>query len=346
MTEAQFRNKVIWFSFAFSLLVVWVHSYNAELFLGITAGMEEVYRAEHWIGDYLGQIAVPGFFMISGYLFYRDFGWGKLSGKWRRRIKSLLAPFILWNFIYYLGYVAGSRLPWITDVVGKGVVPFTLPAVVDAVIHYTYNYVFWYLYQLILLTLLAPVLFPVLKNRITRVFFLAALWVFLAVGGQLPLLNLDALIYYATAASLALGCGEAGRKSLAEAKWSRRRGLAGVFLVAGADAVYELGLYMAFIPGFVLCRLSAVAGLWLLVSGEKLPPAKGFMCRNFFLYASHFAFVRLINKTAAMIFPPTRWAPFMLYLLMPVLVLSISTVLGKAMRRFTPVLWAMLNGYR
>ena len=33
MTEKQFRGKVTWFSFAFSLLVIWVHSYNAELFL-------------------------------------------------------------------------------------------------------------------------------------------------------------------------------------------------------------------------------------------------------------------------------------------------------------------------
>lgn len=45
MTEKQFRNKVTWFSFVFSLLVIWVHSYNAELFLGRTEEMALVYRA-------------------------------------------------------------------------------------------------------------------------------------------------------------------------------------------------------------------------------------------------------------------------------------------------------------
>ena len=159
MTELEFRNKVTWFSFALSLLVIWVHSYNAELFLGYQAATGMVYVLEHRIGDWLGQIAVPGFFMISGYRFYRDFDWGKLRGKWQRRIKSLLVPYIVWNFLYYLSYVIASRIPAVGDVVGKGVVEFSLTAVVDAVVAHTYNNVFWYLYQLLWLVLLALGLF-------------------------------------------------------------------------------------------------------------------------------------------------------------------------------------------
>ena len=51
MTELEFRNKVTWFSFALSLLVIWVHSYNAELFLGYQAATGMVYVLEHRIGD-------------------------------------------------------------------------------------------------------------------------------------------------------------------------------------------------------------------------------------------------------------------------------------------------------
>ena len=79
MKDEVFRNKVTWFSFGFSLLVIWVHSYNAELYLGKAPEMAAVYRLQHAVGDGLGQIAVPGFFMISGYLFYRDFTWEKLG---------------------------------------------------------------------------------------------------------------------------------------------------------------------------------------------------------------------------------------------------------------------------
>lgn len=347
MNEAQFRNKIIWFSFAFSLLVVWVHSYNAELYLGLTMEMAAVYRAEHRIGDWIGQIAVPGFFMISGYLFYRDFTWESLKGKWMRRIRSVLVPFILWNTIYYLGYVIGSRLPWVTDVVGKGIVPFTLPALVDAIIHYTYNYVFWYLFQLILLILLAPVLYPVLSCVWSRILFLAVLWSLAICGLRLPFVNVDALIYYATAASFAL----AGQSGFAVSSWfeaahSRRSSVTGCVLIVLAANSYYIGLRQAFSPCFILCRLLAVIGLWLIVSGERLPQAREFMCHNFFLYATHFAFVRFINKAGALLFPVTWQGTFLIYLLMPLLVLGISTMLGRVMRRCCPAAWNILNGCR
>ena len=352
MTEKLFRGKVTWFSFAFSLLVIWVHSYNAELFLGMSDQMAAVYRAEHFLGDVLGQLAVPGFFMISGYLFYRDFEWSKLKGKWKRRIKSVLVPFILWNFLYYLGYVIASRLPWMTEIVGKGVVPFSLSAAVDAVLHYTYNYVFWYLRQLILLILLAPALYPILRRRVSRVVFLAFLWGLMAADIRLPLVNIDALIYYSAAASLALKAalpgreGKAVRAPAAERGWSRRGGFLGAALLSVSAAGYVLGLRAAFVPGFVLCRLCAVAGLWLIVPGEKLPQPGEFVRYNFFLYAIHFAVVRLINKTAARLFHLSGWAPLVLFFLMPVAAAAVSFVLGKFLRRFAPRSWKLLNGGR
>jgi len=89
-------------------------------------------------------------------------------------------PFLVWNTIYYLGYVIGSRLPGVSDIMGKGEIPFGWYAAVDAVLHYTYNYVFWYLFQLLLLILLAPVLYPVLHNVWSRGLLFLALWIVVA----------------------------------------------------------------------------------------------------------------------------------------------------------------------
>ena len=359
--EATFRNKVIWFSFAFSLLVVWVHSYNAELYLGKTEEMAQICRMEHWIGDWISQIAVPGFFMISGYLFYRDFTWEKLRGKWDRRIRSVLVPYILWNFLYYLGYVIGSRLPWMRDVVGKGVIPFNLNAMVDAIINYTYNYVFWYLYQLILLILLAPVLYPVLRHVWSRIVFFVALAGMVLADVRLPLLNADALLYYSAAAASALSPG--GRAVVEEA-WNQQantdhdhsgrfgaltgttRAAIGAGLLLAAAVSYSVGISHALAAGFVVCRLFAMTGLWLLVPGDKLPTVRDFMRCNFFLYATHFALVRFINKAGVEILRVTPAVPLALFLMMPGLVLMISTLAGKLLRRLSPAVWKLLNGGR
>ena len=344
MTELEFRNKVTWFSFALSLLVIWVHSYNAELFLGYQAATGMVYVLEHRIGDWLGQIAVPGFFMISGYRFYRDFDWGKLSGKWQRRIKSLLVPYIVWNFLYYLSYVIASRIPAVGDVVGKGVVEFSLTAVVDAVVAHTYNNVFWYLYQLLWLVLLAPVLYPLLKRVWSGLLLLLFFWILVQVKPDGFPVNPDAMIYYGSGAMLALYC-----RDTVESTENGKRLAAGLFSLLAAAAIYYIGLWRACVPSFVLCRLCAVTGLWLVLPGKSLPEAKDFMKHSFFLYAVHFAFVRLINKGAAMLMGSTvsEWyGPFGLFLVMPLLVLLISTILEKILRRYMPGLWKLLTGGR
>ncbi|MGL5435236.1 MAG: acyltransferase family protein [Lachnospiraceae bacterium] len=341
MKEQQFRNKTTWFTFVFSLLVVWVHSYNAELYLGRTPEGELLYQIEHWIGETISQFAVPGFFVISAYLFYRNFTWDKLGNKWNSRIRSILVPFIVWNFIYYICYVIGSRLPWMTDVVGKGIIPFSLTAAVDAVLHYTYNYVFWYLYQLILLILLTPAIYLLLKQKYQGICFQLFLWGLLLGGFQLPQLNLDALIYYCFAAYAA----QHGRR-LAEHPGSVLLTANGAVIMLLGGFAYYAGLRLAYPPLFVICRLFVVTGLWISIPGRYLPEPRQWIKYNFFLYATHFAVVRFINKAGARVFPAVLPVPMILFLLMPIVTLVFSCLAGGFLRRRTPWIWELLNGGR
>ena len=144
MEEKQFHNQVYWITFLFSLLVVWVHSFNAELYLGAMQAAAGVKRLEWILGEGLGQISVPGFFMVSSYLFYRRFNWSRLLPKWKSRIRSILVPYLIWNFLYYAGYVAATRIPAISGLIGKPPVPVTIMQSVDALVNYAYNPVFWY----------------------------------------------------------------------------------------------------------------------------------------------------------------------------------------------------------
>lgn len=167
MEDRQFRNRIYWITFLFSILVIWVHSFNAELYLGATEAAARAGRLERILGEDLGQIAVPGFFMVSSYLFYRNFQWSLLAAKWRSRIQSILIPYLLWNFLYYAGYVAVTHIPAIHGLIGKPPIPFNLPNLLDALINYAYNPVFWYLYQLLILIALAPVIYPVFRRTLT-----------------------------------------------------------------------------------------------------------------------------------------------------------------------------------
>lgn len=340
MEEGKFRNKVTWFTFFFSLFVVWVHSYNGELFLGKTTRGFTVVWLERLIGETAGQIAVPGFFMISAYLFYRNFDWSCLGRKWKSRIHSILIPYLLWNLIYYAGYVIGSRLPFIGHVMGKGVIPIDPLTMLDAVINHRYLYVFWYLKQLILLIGLAPLLYLVLKRTWSGILFLLIMLYMVWTAADIPYFNEDALFYYSTGAFSALH----GRWM--EKSWKKERGWMGIALI-GLGALNFYWTMRYFLPGTtVMFRFLTPAGLWMIVDEGRLPAARRWMECNFTLYAVHFAFVRLINKTAAALFPARMLFPLIIYLLMPVSMAAVSFLLSVVMKRYMPGIWRVLNGRR
>ncbi len=347
MGDQRFRNKITWFSFLFSLLVVWIHACNAELFLGSGEAAVRVNDIERFLADGIGQIAVPGFFMISGYLFFRDFDWSRLEGKWMRRIKSTLVPYILWNFLYYAGYVVASRIPGLSEVVGKGTVRLDIEELVGAVLHFKYNPVFWYLFQLILLIILAPVIYLFIKSIWGRVLLFTVLGLMLIFNIYLPFLNTDALFYYSLAGTLALN---SKTRSVCESQeGTRRRAAVCILVILAAAAFYILGSAVYWPVCFVICRTLVAGGLWFLVPAAILPEAGKVVSHHFFLYATHFAFVRLINKGAALLLPEAFHAaaiPLILFIVMPLLALAFSTLIYNVLNRLSPRLCLLLNGGR
>lgn len=338
MPEKYFRNKITWLTFFFSILVIWVHSYNAVLFLGNTGAGLRLDMLERFLGNRVGQIAVPGFFLMSSYLFFRNFTLDRLPVKWNSRTRSVLVPYILWNFIYYLGYIIGSRIPMVSEVIGKGKVSFTFTRAADAILNYTYNYVFWYLYQLILLILLAPLIYLLTKRLATAFLFLTGILAAVYMGAALPFLNLDALFYYAFGAFAAIH-----GKNVTENGWNQKRFGAGIALFFAAFLIMKGGVSAAAVMGF---RLLVPVGLWLAVPEKCLGEARGWMKQNFFLYAVHFAMVRLINKTGALLLPAYPAVSLGLFLIMPAICVFFSFQIGRFLRKFLPILWQLLNGGR
>lgn len=349
MEEMQFRNRIYWLTFFFSILVIWVHSFNAELYLGVTNAAVRIDELEHILGEDLGQIAVPGFFMVSSYLFYRGFTWPKLLPKWKSRLQSILIPYLLWNFLYYMGYVAVTRIPAITVLIGKQPIPFDLPHLWEAMVNYAYNPVFWYLYQLILLIALAPVIYPIFRRAVTGIPALLLIAYALWNGWDFPHLNMDALFYTCTAACVSLHRGTPSRFPEAIPKGGQRLTCFLALLLSFAVLIV-LGRPGALLYGrplyTVLFRLWGVALSWLVFACLPLSQARDWIKHSFFLYAIHFAWVRLLNKAGALLFPPHPAFALAMFLLMPLFMLLISALLIKILRMAPPVLYRTLTGNR
>ena len=93
------------------VLVVLIHTN----LVGDTGCMDTAYGIFYrWIGNVVW-LANPLFFLMSGYLFVASdvgFGWHTFAEKCRRRLKTWLVPYLLWNTIFLLSYgLVGLVLP-------------------------------------------------------------------------------------------------------------------------------------------------------------------------------------------------------------------------------------------
>ena len=340
MEEGRFRRKIGWFRLCCCIMVIWSHAGNAELFLGKIDQGHVLMWLEVRIVPAIIRISIPCFLMMSGYQFFRGFTMKELPGKWKRRVTTLLIPYLLWNLLYYIGYLAANQVVFLKDMVNKPDIRLSMEQIVDAVIFYRYNPVFWFMYQLILLVALAPVLYLFLRRLWSGLLFLAV--VFAGILGEqiLPQINLDAVFYYSLAGFWALHGQEA-----AEGRWTWRRAFLGVLLL-GAGILAGIPYYArSFPPAIVAYYTLAVLGIWLMVDERQLKPLKPWMDYTFFIYAFHFIPVRFLNKFLAKWLWGSELAAGLLYLGMPALVTAICC-LAAGMLRHVLWLWKLLNGGR
>ena len=111
-----------------------------------------------------GSIGVPFFYLISGYLFYQGYRNSMLEyeNKLKRRIKSLLIPYILWNIIAFIIYTFVTHDMQMSQffesfwfVVGKnGHSPADGPL--------------WFVRTLIFLSVISPIMYLINKNKYLR----------------------------------------------------------------------------------------------------------------------------------------------------------------------------------
>lgn len=109
--EIKHQSEVIeWLRFILAVLVVFMHApiigidnYSENINSGgvIPVLMILIKRG-------IGSVAVPTFFFISGYLFYvklQDWDWDVFGQKIKKRIRTVLFPYLLWNILTVLFFI-------------------------------------------------------------------------------------------------------------------------------------------------------------------------------------------------------------------------------------------------
>lgn len=67
---------------------------------------------QYILSSIIGEVAVPLFYTISGFLFFSKIVPNWYLTKLKSRIRSLLVPYLLWNLIAYLVYSFAGEMQW------------------------------------------------------------------------------------------------------------------------------------------------------------------------------------------------------------------------------------------
>ena len=107
MGKDRYSNAIAKLRFPLIVAVVLIHCNISDY--NVAAGHLYGYKWFRLVAIHLmAEVAVPAFFFISGYLLYANdvFTWNQYGLKLRKRVKSLLVPYLLWNTICFLLVVA------------------------------------------------------------------------------------------------------------------------------------------------------------------------------------------------------------------------------------------------
>ena len=419
MREECFFSALPTYTFLLSILVIFVHSTHFT-----PADLEAVPRTaffstsflekiEFLFSSFLGEAAVPGFFFLSGLLFFHKlYSSAVWFRKLRSRLFSYLLPYLLWNSGMTGLYLAFGRAP------------FRPESILEGIFLYRYNPVFWYFYQLILLTYAFPfmalfVLFlqrekNTRKTLLSLLSFLFPCFFLLLVYFRIdiPFLNEDAGFYYTfggvvgvllncRSESWGAECREESKEC--EKQETKRSDFGGsgmrlawlsaplllcAFSYGNTLMQHRIGVILLstvlYRLGMALFLLTLTMLLWSRSTSQ--PQRKGSSVSSdalssggisavlrekggkalrelsgmtFFLYASHYLFLRPwffmqngIFRALEKGLPKQAGAPLvdggklLFYLLSPLYCLFLACFVSRALKRLSPKLWKVLNGGR
>lgn len=168
MNDKVFSSACNFLRLPLMLLVVFIHvKYNVLITLPKT---ELSYSVMFFFTQIISRIAVPSFFVISGYYFFFDIGkLGRFSlqnykTKLFKRIFSLLIPYLIWNLFYCLFKSICFEQNFFS-LLGK-IFAYPMPVAFQ----------FWYIRDLMIMCLISPVLYWLIRKT-KAVFILILLFV-------------------------------------------------------------------------------------------------------------------------------------------------------------------------
>ncbi|MDR0427981.1 MAG: acyltransferase [Dysgonamonadaceae bacterium] len=364
------QSKTIDFlRFPLMLMVIFIHNPHLGIdmqnidYTNLTG--EGIYSIVVTLGHYtLTHIAVPGFFMFSGFLFFyktSEFTHVQYFNKLKKRIKTLFIPYLLWNTLFIsiswiIAMKNGELVAFWTNLSDKGIFSIfwnhsTWGNPLENQIFYGPALVpLWFLRDLILSIILSPIIYYLVKyTKIFGIIGLGFLYYF-NIGFVVEGYNLNQLIcavfFFAFGGYFSIN---AKNLVLSFRKVQIFSSLLAVTSLVFSVYFYPTKIFNYIYPIYVISGVITMVNMAsFLLERNKVKEIELLSKASFFVYLSHTVLILGFSRRCLnIIIPFDNYIVLTIkYLITPFLCAFICIVLYSLLRKFMPKFLAIIVGGR
>lgn len=371
-SRTETSKAIEWLRFPLACLIVLLHSQLQDTaYKPVAASSGFAYGLKILLTEGVCRIAVPAFFLISGYLFFVNLEkWDReiWLGKMKRRFHTLLIPYIIWNLvgIAYLcvsPYVGANvenpesllsvfqdrgwlRLFWDSNRVMEQWNPPTINILGYAMHNgMPANTPLWFIRDLIVINLFSPLIYVFVKNTkqyglwVLGILFLLNIWV------PIEGFSIIGFFFY----SLGTYCAIFS-KGMAEPfkKFSPLAYVLAVALLSGLLVTFGRHWSAQYIIRcFQIVGVISIFNIATICSKDGDSLVTRLADSSFFIYASHIFLLTAIAFILSKIMPGSSQLPLAInYLLAPALTIVMCVGVYKILKRVCPIFLSFICGNR
>lgn len=338
----HFSYKLTNINFLLSIIIVFIHS---SCFRFLSSSQQFVVIGYNSFVSTINSVAVPLFFCISSYLLYRNISEDNIKRKLKDRVKSLLIPYLAWNFIFYIYYKSLSMLPYVSSFADISMdLSFK-----HFIVNYFWNGFFhtsWFIRNLIIYTFLCPVIYYLLKLIKSNKIILFIILVFLFFVPVFTGANYSNPLYWLAIYFFGIIMATNYRESIENSTISKKHLFIMIFLFLGL--VFYFCKFDQDSYYFYIYRMISPIPFYLLLSNLLFIYHKPFNISkiSFFLIVIHVMIIQIINKLLIVFFNISPIKSILYSLISTISTLFIVYILFLLFSNLVPNIFRILIGGR
>lgn len=286
--------------------------------------------------------AVPLFFLISGFLYFKgcesQFGLKDYINKNKKRLRTLVLPYILWNIFTLLLFGAIQTLmPQMMSGKHALIADYSfrdwLMAFWSTGEGFPINGPMWFIRDLIVLSVLSILIYPLIRNKLIGLFIVILFFAF-GIRGE----------YFILGAWL----GVHGIDFVNHCKKIWIIAIIGYFVLVGINMALDDTIHNVIKSIHEFLGVIAITGLFgrIYERGEIGRNVLFLSGTTFFIYAFHQQPLLMMCKLWKKFMPSSDIFDITGYFLLPFVIIAISVLLYISMQRIAPKTLAVLTGGR